>query len=273
MEAIVQEFYTDLFRSSITVPKCLMPPAEEVPPVLESEVAHAIRRMRPGTAPGPDGISAGLVRAGGSALFSILAKHFSHYLRLGRIPDSWKESKPVPIFRKVSRMISTTIDSSVFSRLCTMIFTNILLNRMERCLDEYHPVEQAGFRKDFSCMDHTHTVPQFIERSREYHIPLALVFVDYRKAFDYVEINAILNVLVHAGIPSPYIRLFNELRLISASSLDRSVMPRLLGSCTTFPMPSARPPPPPFHSNANLAAGTFTPLLKQSTSGKNRHLR
>ena len=90
------------------------------------------------------------------------------------------------------------------------IFTKILLNRMERSLDEYQPVEQAGFRKDFSCVDHIQTVSQLIERSREYHIPLVLVFVDYRKAFASVEINAILNALVHAGIPSPYIRLLDE---------------------------------------------------------------
>ncbi|VDP34748.1 unnamed protein product [Heligmosomoides polygyrus] len=57
-------------------------------------------------------------------------------------------------------------------------------------------------------MDHIQT--HLIERSREYHIPLVLVFVDYRKAFDSVEINAILNALVHAGIPSPYIRLLDD---------------------------------------------------------------
>ncbi|VDP43352.1 unnamed protein product [Heligmosomoides polygyrus] len=56
--------------------------------------------MKPGTAPGPDGISADLLRTGGSALCSLLAKHFNHYLRLGRIPDSWKESKTVLIFKK-----------------------------------------------------------------------------------------------------------------------------------------------------------------------------
>ncbi|VDO77462.1 unnamed protein product [Heligmosomoides polygyrus] len=47
-------------------------------------------------------------------------------------------------------------------------------------------------------MDHIQTVSQLIERSREYHLPLVLVFVDYRKAFDSVEINAILNAFVHA---------------------------------------------------------------------------
>ncbi|WKY17319.1 hypothetical protein Q1695_001710 [Nippostrongylus brasiliensis] len=56
-----------------------MPPAEEAPPTLESEVAYAIRRMKPGTASGPDGISADLRRAGATALCSLL---FNHYLRL-----------------------------------------------------------------------------------------------------------------------------------------------------------------------------------------------
>ncbi|WKX99974.1 hypothetical protein Q1695_014669 [Nippostrongylus brasiliensis] len=90
IESIVQDFYRDLFRSSIPVAKCVMPPAEEAPPILESEVAYAIRRMRPGTAPGPDSISADLLRAGGSVFCSLLTKHFNHYLRLGRIPNVWR---------------------------------------------------------------------------------------------------------------------------------------------------------------------------------------
>ncbi|WKX96244.1 hypothetical protein Q1695_012581 [Nippostrongylus brasiliensis] len=56
-------------------------------------------------------------------------------------------------------------------------------------------------------MDQIQTVAQLIETGREYHIPLVLVFVDYRKAFYSVEINAVLNDLVHSGIPSPYVQL------------------------------------------------------------------
>ncbi|WKY06508.1 hypothetical protein Q1695_006583 [Nippostrongylus brasiliensis] len=47
IEAIVQDFYTDSFRSSIPVAKCVIPSIEEAPPILESEVAYAIRRMKP----------------------------------------------------------------------------------------------------------------------------------------------------------------------------------------------------------------------------------
>ncbi|WKX95022.1 hypothetical protein Q1695_011906 [Nippostrongylus brasiliensis] len=210
IEAVVQDFYTDLLRSSIPVAKCVMPPAEEAPPILESEVAYAIRRMMPGTAPGPDGISADLLRAGGSALCSLLTKHFNHYLHLGRIPNVWKESRTVLIFKKGQREDIGNYRPISLLSVVYKIFTRILLNRMERILDDNQPVEQAGFRKNFSCMDQIQTVAQLIERSREYHIPLVLVFVDYRKAFDSVEINVVLNALVHAGVPSPYVQLLGE---------------------------------------------------------------
>ncbi|WKX96245.1 hypothetical protein Q1695_012582 [Nippostrongylus brasiliensis] len=96
-----------------------MPQAEEAPPILESEVAYAIRRMKPGPAPGPDGISAELLRAGGGTLCSLVAKHFNHYLRLGRIPSVWKESGQFQSSKKASGKISATTDPSAFSRLST----------------------------------------------------------------------------------------------------------------------------------------------------------
>ncbi|WKX91158.1 hypothetical protein Q1695_009751 [Nippostrongylus brasiliensis] len=166
--------------------------------------------MKPGTAPGPDGISADPLRAGGSALCSLLTKHFNHYLRLGRIPNIWKESRTVLIFKKGQREDIGNYRPISLLSVVYKIFTRILLNRMERILDDNQPVEQAGFRKNFSCMDQIQTVAQLIERSHEYHIPLVLVFVDYRKASDSVEINAVLNALVHAGVPSPYVQLFDE---------------------------------------------------------------
>ncbi|WKY04192.1 hypothetical protein Q1695_005292 [Nippostrongylus brasiliensis] len=45
-----------------------------------------------------------------------------------------------------------------------------------------------------------------IEVCRAYHLPLVLTFVDYEKAFDGVETNAILSALVDQGVDSSYIR-------------------------------------------------------------------
>ncbi|EYB83496.1 hypothetical protein Y032_0334g2838 [Ancylostoma ceylanicum] len=123
------------------------------------------------------------------------------------IPDQWKESKTLLLFKKgqwedIANYRPISLLSVVYKT-----FTKILLNRIERILDDYQPVEQAGFRKNFSRMDNIQAVTQLIERSREYHLPLVLVFVDYKKAFDSVETNAVLTALAHAGVPSVYIHL------------------------------------------------------------------
>ncbi|XGW09915.1 hypothetical protein V3C99_011857 [Haemonchus contortus] len=212
MENIVQDFYTELFRSSTFVPKCSMPPYEETPAILDSEVANAIRSMKKGTAPGLDNIPADLLRSGSTALHTLLAEHFNQYLRLKRIPQQWKESKTILLFKKGQREdISNYRPISLLS-VVYKSFTKALLNRVERILDEYQPVEQTGFRKNFSCMDNIHAreVCQLIERSREYRLPLALLFVDYKKAFDSVEINAVLNALVQAGVDPAYVHLLTQ---------------------------------------------------------------
>uniref|UniRef100_W6NY38 RNA-directed DNA polymerase (Reverse transcriptase) domain containing protein n=1 Tax=Haemonchus contortus TaxID=6289 RepID=W6NY38_HAECO len=208
MENIVQDFYIELFRSSTFVPKCSMPPYEEPPAILESEVANAIRSMRKGTAPGLDNIPAHLLRSGSTALHTLLAQHFNHHLKLKRIPEQWKESKTILLFKKGQREnISNYLPISLLS-VVYKSFTKIL--RMERILDEYQSIEQTGFRKNFSCMDNIQAVTQLIERSQEYRLPLALLFVDYKKAFDSVEINAVLNALAQAGVDPAYVHLLEQ---------------------------------------------------------------
>ncbi|KAK6729879.1 hypothetical protein RB195_006747 [Necator americanus] len=86
------------------------------------------------------------------------------------------------------------------------VFTEITLMRISRTLDEAQPREQTGFRQGFSCLDHIQTVSRVIELCREYRLPLVLTFVDYEKAFDSVETNAILSALVDQGVDSSYVR-------------------------------------------------------------------
>ncbi|KAK6040726.1 hypothetical protein COOONC_21769 [Cooperia oncophora] len=49
-----------------------------------------------------------------------------------------------------------------------------------------------------------------IERCKEYKMPLILTFVDYTKAFDSVEINAVLNALQHAGVDPTYVNVLEK---------------------------------------------------------------
>ncbi|EYC27290.1 hypothetical protein Y032_0009g630 [Ancylostoma ceylanicum] len=100
------------------------------------------------------------------------------------------------------------------------VFTKIILNRLEGTLDAYQPTEQAGFRKGFCCMDHIHTETQLIERCREYTMPLILTFVDYRKAFDSVETNAVLNALIHAGVDPAYVNILEQCNIGTTTTIQ-----------------------------------------------------
>lgn len=57
----------------------------------------------------------------------------------------------------------------------------------------------AGFRKGYGSRNHL-TMKLFIEKSSEYNEPVFLAFVQFEKAFESVEIWAVLHELIRCGI-------------------------------------------------------------------------
>ncbi|KAK6760044.1 hypothetical protein RB195_021531 [Necator americanus] len=191
MEIITERFYSNLFRSSTPVSSPIIPTGEALPRILLSEVRVAIKSMKPGTTPGPDFISADFLRAGGHPLHVILAAHMTSYLQKERISDQWKTLRTVLIHKKGDREDLRNYRPICLLSVLYKVFTKIILTRISRTLDEAQPQEQAGFRQGFSCLYHIQTVSRVIEVCREYRLPLVLTFVDYEKAFDSVETNAV----------------------------------------------------------------------------------
>ena len=117
-----------------------------------------------------------------------------------KIPEKWKESKLILIHKKGdNRSLKNYRPISLLSNMYKL-FTKILTHRLQKQLDENQPIEQAGFRSGYSTIDHIHSINQLIEKCTEYHKPICLAFVDYEKAFDSVETNAVLNTLQNQGI-------------------------------------------------------------------------
>ncbi|KAK6749000.1 hypothetical protein RB195_001546 [Necator americanus] len=143
----------------------------EAPPrILPSEVQVALKSMKSGTAVGPDFISADFLRAGGHPLHNY---------------------RPICLLSVLYKA-----------------FTKIIFTRISRTLVEAQAQEQTGFRQGFSCLDHIQTVSRVIEVCRKYRLLLVLTFVNYEKAFDSIETNAILPALVDQGVDASYVRTF-----------------------------------------------------------------
>ncbi|GBP53548.1 Retrovirus-related Pol polyprotein from type-1 retrotransposable element R2 [Eumeta japonica] len=66
------------------------------------------------------------------------------------------------------------------------LFSSIINNILSPIIEAKQPIEQAGFRKGHSTIDHIHTVELIIEKYQELQRPLYITLIDYQKAFDSV---------------------------------------------------------------------------------------
>uniref|UniRef100_A0A7I4XWT2 Reverse transcriptase domain-containing protein n=1 Tax=Haemonchus contortus TaxID=6289 RepID=A0A7I4XWT2_HAECO len=133
IEEIAVSFYTILFRS--TAPICHIPtPIQEVTSRIEEWESASY------------------------TIIKQLTKRFNECLDAQRILDQWKKSNTVVPFKKGKRDQLKNYRPIALLSQPYKLFTEIVLNRLERQLYDYQPVEQAGLRKDFCCMDHIHTI-------------------------------------------------------------------------------------------------------------------
>ncbi|KAK6742654.1 hypothetical protein RB195_010112 [Necator americanus] len=187
MEKITYDFYSDLFDSHVHLPPHhLREDGQVIPEVLPSEIRHAIMSVRNRTAPGPDRIRPEHLKSLPPVLTNTLARLFTRYLSECKVPKQWKTSKTVLLYKK-----GDPHDIGNYRPICLLsviykLFTRVILNRIEKVLDEGQPCEQAGYH--------------------EYKMPLCLAFIDLKKAFDSVETEAVMEALDNQGVPTQYIK-------------------------------------------------------------------
>ena len=91
------------------------------------------------------------------------------------------------------------------------LFGVLLQKRLTPVFDQQLTIEQAGFRKKFSTIDHMHTLAQIQEKAAEWQMPLWTCFIDFEKAFDSIEHKAIWQALEKQCLNAGYIELFQRL--------------------------------------------------------------
>ncbi|CAK1583659.1 unnamed protein product [Parnassius mnemosyne] len=114
----------------------------------------ALQHLKNGKAPGEDGITAELLKAGGRPVLEVLQKLFNSVLHGGITLEAWSRSAVVLFFKKGDNVLLKNYRPiSLLSRVY-VLFSRVITNRLARRLDDFQPPEQAGFRKCFSTIDH-----------------------------------------------------------------------------------------------------------------------
>ena len=216
MAKIVTDFYRDLYSDS-------RPSSEHqnqwhsklsntsiLPPFSTSEVEKAISSLKNGKAPGPDGITNEMLKTFSATIAHPLTQIFNCSLSSGTPPSQWCHSEIILLFKKGDRAeVSNYRPISLSSTVCK-VFMSLIKKHIYKTLDAFQKVEQAGFRKNFSTMDHIHAVNQLLEKSKEFQTNRALIFIYFNKAFDSLYHKKIGEALAVQGVPKNVITLLES---------------------------------------------------------------
>lgn len=169
-------------------------------PVIPLEVTRNLKRMRNGSAPGPDGITKADLQ-GWDKHGEVLAREYTRWMLQGRIPPQFKECKTTLIpkstdekeLREISNWRPVTIGS-----LILRLFGRILTLRLAKACP-LNPRQRGFLAGADGCAENLTILDKLIGKARA-EKSLAIVFVDFARAFDSVSHDHILAVLAQRGM-------------------------------------------------------------------------
>ena len=94
----------------------------------------------------------------------------------------------------------------------------ILQARLQQYVNWELPDVQAGFRKVRGTRDQIANIPWIIEKAREFQKNIC--FIDYAKAFDYVDHNKLWKILKDMGIPDHLTKLLRNMYAVKKQQLE-----------------------------------------------------
>ena len=106
-------------------------------------------------------------------------------------PQDWKRSVCIPIPKKGNAKECSNHRTIELISHVSKITLKILQARLQQYLNRELPDVQAGFRKGRGTRDEIANICCIIEKSREFQKNIYFYFIDYTKAFDYVDHKAL----------------------------------------------------------------------------------
>ena len=124
--------------------------------ITEQEISTAIRKLKKGKAPGIDEILPEFLIEAETNIKSYLIKLFNKMYDYSYFPTQWSKAIIVPLFKKGDKNNPGNYRGISLLSVTSKIFTSIINTRLYDWAESEGKIsrEQAGFRKNYSTIDH-----------------------------------------------------------------------------------------------------------------------
>ena len=112
-----------------------------------------------------------------------------------------KRSVFIPIPKKGNAKECSNYHTIVLISYASKVMLKILQARLQQYMNRELPDVQAGFRKGRGTRDQIANICWIIEKAKEFQKNMYFCFIDYTKAFDYVDHNKLWKILKKMVIP------------------------------------------------------------------------
>ena len=189
------------------------PPIEKIihgPPIMQSEIKSALQQTKQRKSTGPDGVSVKMLQALRNFGVEKLTEIANDLYNSDDIPEELTKSMFVPIPKKPGMLKCEQYRTISLMSHVIKIFLRVILKRIRRAILPEIAPEQFGFVKDASTRNAMFVFRTIAERMLQVDKPLFLCFIDYSKAFDEEQHEALFKILQQLDIDGKDLRLLRN---------------------------------------------------------------
>ena len=171
--------------------------------VTPEAVANKLRKIDPTKAQGPDKIPSKILKELSNELAYPISFLFNSSLETGQLPEDWKSAEVIAIYKRKGkrtdpanyRPVSLTC---ILCKILEDFIRDAIVDHMTK--QHLYSPSQHGFRKQRSCMTQLLEVMDNFTKMIEDGFDIDVIYLDFKKAFDSVPHERLLNKVSSYGI-------------------------------------------------------------------------